>query len=90
MSTDNPERCSATCGNGVRCELPDRHNSPHENNECGRLTWEPAYVGDLRHELKHGPHMWRALLADVVDDIGPSLHSEAIGEARDALASESA
>ncbi len=87
MSTDSPQ-CEATIG-AVRCQLPERHNSPHEHGDAdGKTTWEPSYVGDLRYELKHGPHMWRALLSDVIDDIGPSLHSEAIGEARDALASE--
>ena len=81
------DRCPAVCGLGaVRCELPNRHNSPHENSENGRLTWEPNYVGDLRRELEDGAWRWRSLLSDVLDDIGEALTSEAIVDARESLA----
>lgn len=84
MSAD---RCPATCGLGeVRCELPNRHDSPHENNDSGRLTWEPSYVASLRRELGAGAWRWRDLLADVLNDIGEGLASEAIVEAHEALA----
>jgi hypothetical protein len=76
------DRCESVSGFGedIRCALPKGHDYPHKA-EDGHMTWEPIYVANLRREVENGPRRWRLLLADVLDDIGTELHSEAIDEA---------
>ncbi len=47
--------CGAVSGIGADypCQLPEGHNSPHENNDQGcKMTWELRYVADLRREVE--------------------------------------
>ena len=78
--------CPARAAGGPQCQLPEGHNSPHRHeDEYGKTTWEPRYVGDLRRELEGGVWRWRGLLADVLEEMPDAWHSEAIDEARAAL-----
>jgi len=80
------ERCPARVEFGdLRCELPAGHNSQHENTEHGKLTWEPAYVGDLRRELRNGSWRWKSLLEGVLSDLGPAMRAQSVDDAREAL-----
>lgn len=67
-----PERrCPMVTTHGaIPCELPLGHNSPHENNENGKLTWESVYVADLRRKAQEIDD-WVELLRDVLA-INPS------------------
>lgn len=77
-------RCPMTTTFGaIPCELAHGHNSPHENNENGKLTWESVYVADLRRKCDEVDD-WKQLLRDVLDDLG-DLKSESIDYAREAL-----
>lgn len=77
-------RCPMTTTHGaIPCELPHGHNSPHENAENGKLTWESSYVADLRRKGEEVDD-WKALLRDVLADLG-DLRSEAIDYARKEL-----
>lgn len=52
LSAQENDRCPMVSSFGVACELSRHHNSPHENNEHGKLTWEPNYVAVLRRDLE--------------------------------------
>lgn len=82
-------QCPVSSSSGVRCELREHHNSPHESTaHGGTLTWEPSYVAELRREAERGPWRWRNLLQDVLDDLGDGITSEAIEDAREAILKE--
>lgn len=80
-------RCPMTTNGGTtRCELREGHNSPHSVNDGG-LTWEPVYVWELRQAVRDAERdSWRWLLEAVMEDVGESLRSEALDDAREALA----
>lgn len=83
MPSTSPRCPMVTSHGAIPCELELGHNSPHENTENGKLTWEPRYVGDLRQEAEAAED-WKQLLREVLDDVG-AMSSEAIEDARRAL-----
>lgn len=63
------DRCPVTGSfSGERCELEANHNSPHRRElEDGVMTWEPAYVGDLRRALEDAQREALALRQEDLD-----------------------